>query len=95
MYEYFLPILLLCTILFWILKPKKQAKTKEQKRAELIILYEQKLQNELFTIKDKTLYQEKKIALLKAIAKELEFSIFFDKDDVRELVRYLSQKDFN
>ncbi len=94
MYEYFLPILLLCAILFWILKPKKQAKTKEQKRTELIASYEQRLGNKLLHIKDKTIYQEKKIALLKTIAKELEFSIFFDKDDVRELIKHLSKKDF-
>ncbi len=94
MYEYFLPILLLCAILFWILKPKKLAKTKEQKRAELIASYKQRLENELLHVKDITIYQQKKINLLKAIAKELEFSIFFDKDDVRELIKYLSKKDF-
>lgn len=95
METYYLLFLLLLLPFFWFLKPKRRVKSKEQKRHELIISFEDRMEKELSNIDDKDIYLQKKIALLKSFAKELEFSIFFDKEDIKELLTNLSQKDFS
>ncbi|NCD12819.1 MAG: hypothetical protein EOL93_09745 [Epsilonproteobacteria bacterium] len=91
----FLPqILLLSSILlfayFWF-KPRTKPKPSPQKQEEIRQMYKQRLQTELATINDPDERQSKKIALLKAFAKELEFNLFFDKNDVQALMKELAK----
>ena len=90
----FLPqILLLSSILvfvyFW-LKPRTKPKPSPQKQEEIREMYRQRLETELTTIDDPSERQSKKIALLKAFSKELEFNLFFDKNDVQALMQELA-----
>lgn len=88
-------ILSLSVLLFFIFFPKKKVKTKAQKQEELYISYKNIMEKELSRLKnDPQAYKEKKLSLLKSFAKELEFSIFFDKDEIYELIRNLSKEDF-
>ncbi|MDY0265829.1 MAG: hypothetical protein RBR12_11695 [Sulfurospirillum cavolei] len=90
----FLPqILLLSSLLvfvyFW-LKPRTKAKPSPQKQEEICQMYRERLKTELSAIDDPSERQMKKIALLKAFAKELEFNLFFDKNDVQALMQELA-----
>ena len=90
----FLPQLLIlsCTVLFFYFwfKPRTQTKSRSQKKEEICEMYRQKLQTELETIDNPDERQKRKIALLKLYAKELEFNLFFDKDDIQTLMRELA-----
>lgn len=77
--------------LFVILRPKKEPKSKEQKQAEIQESYRQRLIEALTKIDDETLRQEKKIALLKAFAKELRMNLFFDEDEVKHVIEELAK----
>ena len=83
-------ILILFGFLFLPFKPKKQAKSKEQKQEEIRLHYLQKLQTELESIDNPDERKKRKIALLKLFAKELEFNLFFDKEDVQNLIKDLA-----
>ncbi|WP_060825290.1 hypothetical protein [Sulfurospirillum cavolei] len=90
----FLPqILLLSSLLifvyFW-LKPRTKAKPSPQKQEEIRQMYRERLKTELATIDDPNERQTQKIALLKAFSKELEFNLFFDKNDVQTLMQELA-----
>lgn len=91
----FLPqILLLSSILlfvyFW-LKPHTKPKPSPQKQEEIREMYRQRLHTELERIQNPEDRQTKKIALLKEFAKELEFNLFFDKNDVQVLMKELAR----
>lgn len=77
--------------LFVILRSKKEPKSKEQKQAEIQESYRQRLIEALTKIDDETLRQEKKIALLKAFAKELRMNLFFDEDEVKHVIEELAK----
>lgn len=85
-----LTIFLLLGFLFLVLKPKKESKTKEQKQEEIRQNFLHRLNTELSMIEDSNERQMKKIALLKTFAKELEFNLFFDKDEVKTLIQELA-----
>jgi len=53
-------------------------------------MYRQRLQTELSNIQNADERQTKKIALLKTFAKELEFNLFFDKDEAKVLIQELA-----
>ena len=92
--EIFLSILLILILLgflFLVLKPRKQPKSKEQKQEEIRLNYKEKLNAELSAIQNPDERQTKKIALLKVFAKELEFNLFFDKDEVKMLIQELAK----
>ena len=74
---------------FW-LKPRTKQKPSPQKQEEIREMYRQKLHTELSTIENPNERQIKKIALLKAFAKELEFNLFFDKEEVKMLIQELA-----
>lgn len=84
-------ILILCGFLFLLFKPKKEAKSKEQKQEEILLNYQQKLHSELLGIQDPDKRQKKKLALLKIFAKELEFNLFFDEYEVKILIQDLAK----
>ena len=75
-----LAILILVGFLYFVLNPKKEPKTKEQKQEEIRQNFLQRLNAELSGTQNPDERQMKKIALLKTFAKELEFNLFFDKD---------------
>jgi len=85
-----LAILILSSLLFFILKPQAKPKSKEQKQEEIRLHYQKKLQTELESIANVDERQKRKIALLKHFAKELEFNLFFDKDEVKMLIQELA-----
>ncbi len=91
--DFFIPffsILIVCLSLFLIIKPKKQAKTPEQKKEEIKCHYEQTLIEALKPIENPEERQKHKIILLKHFAKELEFNLFFDKEEIHALIKKLS-----
>ena len=65
-------------------------KTKEQKQEEIRQNFLQRLHAELSGIENPNERQMKKIALLKVFAKELEFNLFFDKEEVKTLIQELA-----
>jgi hypothetical protein len=75
---------------FW-LKPRTKPKPSPQKQEEIREMYRQRLHTELSRIENPDERQTKKIALLKAFAKELEFNLFFDKNDVQGLMKELAE----
>ena len=83
-------ILILSSLLFFILKPQRKPKSKEQKQVEIRLHYQKKLQTELESIANVDERRKRKIALLKHFAKELEFNLFFDKDEVKMLIQKLA-----
>jgi len=85
-----LAILILSSLLFFILKPQAKPKSKEQKQEEIRLHYQKKLQTELESIANVDERQKRKIVLLKLFAKELEFNLFFDKDEVKMLIQALA-----
>jgi len=85
-----LAILILFGFLFLILQPKKQPKSKEQKQEEIRQNFLQRLNTELSATQNPDERQTKKIALLKVFAKELEFNLFFDKEEVKVLIQELA-----
>jgi len=76
---------------YLLLKPKPQPKSKAQKQAEVIEGYKQKLDNSLAGITDKNLFIKKKTALLQSFSSELNRNLFFDEDEVRELIEKLAK----
>jgi len=87
-----LAILILSSLLFFILKPQAKPKSKEQKQEEIRLHYQKKLQTELESITNVDERQKRKIVLLKHFAKELEFNLFFDKDEVKMLIQELASQ---
>jgi len=83
-------ILMLLLLLFFFLFPQAKPKSKEQKQEEIRLHYLQKLQAELASIDNPDERQKRKIVLLKHFAKELEFNLFFDKDEVKMLIQTLA-----
>ena len=66
-------------------------KTKVQKKAEIILEYKAKLKTALKDIKnDKELRIAQKTILIKEYNDELSRNIFFDSDEVREIILELS-----
>ena len=66
-------------------------KSKEEKRAEIIAGYKAQLEKELSKYKDdKEAYLAKKSQLLKVFSTELSQNIFFDQDEIREILRELA-----
>lgn len=84
-------ILALLGFLLLLFKPKKQAKSKEQKQEEICLSYKERLNTELLAIENFDERQKKKIALLKVFAKELEFNLFFNECEVKALIQELAR----
>jgi len=90
-------IIILITIgfLYLIFKPKAKPKSKEQKQAEIFASYKRKLDSNLSGIEDRALLIEKKTSLLKKFSAELHRNLFFDEDEVRELIEKLANYEVN
>ena len=83
-------VIFLCAIVLFFLKPHKQPKSKEYKQEEIRELYRQRLHVELSRIDDPHERQTKKIMLLKTFAKELEFNLFFNQEEMHSLIKELA-----
>ncbi len=87
--EYIIVIIVL-GFFYLLFRPDKKVKTKEQKQAEILASYKLKMDNELIKyMESKSLFLEKKTALLKVFAEELSRNLFFDEDEVRTLIQKL------
>jgi len=75
---------------FW-LKPSTKPKSTPQKQEEIREMYRQRMHTELSSIEKSDERQMKKVDLLKTFAKELEFNLFFDKDEVKVLIQELAK----
>ncbi|MDD2384482.1 MAG: hypothetical protein PHN18_09865 [Sulfurospirillaceae bacterium] len=84
-------IFALIGFLFLLFKPHKRPKSKEQKQEEIRLSYQKKLSTELSSITNPDERQKRKIALLKVFAKELEFNLFFDEQEVKMLIQELAK----
>lgn len=72
-------------------KSKKSYKTKDQKRTEIIDKYKKELAESLKNlVDDKESRISHKKTLLKKYSDELSQNIFFDKDEIREIILKLS-----
>jgi len=86
--------ILLIIIVLLKSRVKKEVKSKYQKRAELIDMYKNKLELELAPLKgDLEAIKVKKVKLLKNFSSELSQNIFFESDEIKEIIRELSRHD--
>ena len=88
-------ILISLGFLYLILKPKTRLKSKGQKQIEIFEAYKRKLDSNLSGIEDRTLFIKKKTALLKSFSAELHRNLFFDEDEVKELIQKLVNYEVN
>ncbi len=69
----------------------KNIKTKGEKRVEIITTYKKALQESLKDFdKDDKVRKDKKIMLLREYSYELSRNIFFDNDEIKEIILELS-----
>lgn len=68
-----------------------KVKTKEQKQAEILKDYKEEMHSTLSKIDDNEEQKAKKTELLKRFSNELSRNIYFDKDEVREVIVRLSK----
>ena len=70
---------------------KKDVKTVESKKEEIITGYENKMREVLLAYpEDDNMRTTKKTELLKQVSKELSTNIFFDKPEVRDIIQKLA-----
>jgi hypothetical protein len=69
-----------------------KVQTKEAKRQQIIVDYKRQLRDELEPLKDnKEAMLATKSTLLNRFSKELAMNIFFDKDEIRDIMLDLSK----
>ncbi len=72
-------------------KIKKEVKSPKQKREEIISSYKQLLKDSLKDLPADE-YENKKVLLLKKIARELEFNLFFQKHEIKNIIQGLANE---
>ncbi|QOY53782.1 hypothetical protein HUE87_07690 [Candidatus Sulfurimonas marisnigri] len=73
-------------------KSSQEPKTKEQKRAEIVAAYKLELQESLDPLSsNKDAKIAKKTSLLKKFSDELSRNIFFDKNEIRDIILELAR----
>ena len=88
--------MILFLYLFLKPKPKTIGKTKAQKQGEIYEGYKRIMKKELSRfIDDKPLFKQRKTALLKRFANELNRNVFFDVEETRELIQKLIKYKIN
>ena len=71
----------------------KIVQSKEEKREEIVDGYKRELKSELEALKnDRDARVAKKSEMLKRFSYELSLNIFFDKDELREIILELSKE---
>ncbi|MDD2449024.1 MAG: hypothetical protein PHG10_05110 [Sulfurimonas sp.] len=86
-------IVVLVIIIFFVLRSKEAVPTRsqEEKKAQIISDYKQKIKNILSTVSEDERVEKKK-KLLAQISNELALNIYFDEDDIREVILSLSKE---
>ncbi|MDY0232863.1 MAG: hypothetical protein RBS11_02410 [Sulfurimonas sp.] len=86
-------IIVLVIIIFLVLRSKEAVPTRsqEEKKEEILLNYKQKIRN-ILTPLDGDARVEKKKKLLGQISNELALNIYFDEDDIREIILELSKE---
>ncbi|MCD6259574.1 MAG: hypothetical protein J7J31_08230 [Helicobacteraceae bacterium] len=85
-------IFILIIILTLRSTPPSEIQTKEQKRQEIINEYRQQLRSALDALEDdEEAMVAKKSELLKKFSNELSMNIFFDKEEIRDIIQNLSR----
>ena len=85
-------IFILIIILTLRSTPPSEIQTKEQKRQEIINEYRQQLRSALDALEDdEEAMVAKKSELLKRFSNELSMNIFFDKEEIRDIIKNLSR----
>ena len=91
-------ILISLLFLYLFLKPKQKVmgKSKAQKQDEIFEEYKRTMKKELNRfVDDKPLFKQRKTALLKKFAGELNNNLFFDVNETRELINKLIKYEIN
>jgi len=92
--EYLLLVLVLiigAIVIFSLTKSKTEIRPSYEKKSELIKSYEDDLQEIIEKYQDdKELLNRKKIEFLKSSSKELHNNIFFDEDEVKQIIKKLA-----
>ncbi len=85
-------IMSLVAIVYLVFRNNKKSsyKTKTQKKKEIIDTYKKELLSTLNNLQNKELRVKKKSILLKKYSDELSQNIFFDKDEIREIILELA-----
>ncbi len=90
-----LGIVFLVVVVVFIFRSNKvtNVQTKEQKRLSIVSEYKKELQNSLIKLQDnKKARLAKKSELLKKFSNELALNIFFDNNEIREIILELSKE---
>ncbi len=71
--------------------PAVSTKSKEQKRREIIVGYEEEIETALESLReDPVKMRAEKVRLLGRFSKELEMNVFFDADEKRSMITELA-----
>ena len=90
-----LGIIVFIIIIYFTLRQNEPqiVKTKDEKRAEIISKYKEELKETLEVFQNDNKNKiAKKTLLLKQFSAELSRNIFFDNDEIREIIQELSQE---
>lgn len=83
-------ILILVIVVTLNIDVSRKVQTKEEKRAQILQKYKEELHSALSNIDDNEEKKEKKAQLLKRFNNELSRNIFFDADEIRDVILELS-----
>ena len=84
-------ILILVIVVTLNIDVSRKVQTKEEKRAEILQKYKEELHSALSDIDDNEEKNAKKTKLLKQFSDELSRNIFFDADEIRDVIRNLTK----
>jgi len=95
MYIYIGSFIVITALMLYVMRPKITTivQTKREKREEIIDGYKKQLREVLEVIQDNDEKTAKKVALLKKFSDELASNIFFDGNEIHEIILELSKED--
>ncbi len=95
MYIYIGSFIVITALMLYVMRPKITTivQTKREKREEIVDGYKKQLREALEVIQDNDEKTVKKVALLKKFSDELASNIFFDGNEIHEIILELSKED--
>jgi hypothetical protein len=95
MYIYIGSFIVITALMLYVMRPKITTivQTKAEKREEIVDGYKKQLREALEVIQDNDEKTAKKVALLKKFSDELASNIFFDGNEIHEIILELSKED--
>jgi|CryBogDrversion2_1035201.scaffolds.fasta_scaffold36118_2 hypothetical protein len=95
MYIYIGSFIVITALMLYVMRPKITTivQTKREKREEIVDGYKKQLREALEVIQDNDEKTAKKVALLKKFSDELASNIFFDGNEIHEIILELSKED--